>query len=82
MIARVCIETGRWSFEDLCELVHPAFAALTGFINASMCVGCAAAYLMVAGQVYQAGGVLVCVCVCVCVCVLWLEIRNKQIRVA
>ncbi|CAJ1337307.1 unnamed protein product, partial [Effrenium voratum] len=53
MIARVCIETGRWSFEDLCELVHPAFAALTGFINASMCVGCAAAYLMVAGQVYQ-----------------------------
>mmetsp|Transcript_77715 Transcript_77715/g.95207 ORF Transcript_77715/g.95207 Transcript_77715/m.95207 type:complete len:464 (-) Transcript_77715:451-1842(-) len=53
MIAMASIETQRWSFEDVCEeLFHPAMSLFTGFINACVCLGSAAGYLIVCGQVF------------------------------
>ena len=53
MISIASIETQRWSFEDVCEeLFHPAMSLFTGFINACVCLGSAAGYLIVCGQVF------------------------------
>jgi amino acid permease len=55
MIGDACITTGRWSFEDITEELFSApFAFFTGFVNASYCIFCAAAYLVVFGQAFQA----------------------------
>ncbi|CAJ1457473.1 unnamed protein product [Effrenium voratum] len=54
MIANASVETGCWSYEDICEeLFHPAMSLLTGFINVCNCLGSAAGYLIVCGQVFQ-----------------------------
>jgi len=54
MLAEASITTQRWSFEDICdELFHPALAIWTGFINVCNCLGGAAGYLIVCGQVFQ-----------------------------
>jgi len=54
MIAEASIETQRWCFEDICEeLFHPAMAIWTGFINLCNCLGSAAGYLIVCGQVFK-----------------------------
>lgn len=54
MIGEAALETRRWSFEDICEeLFHPVVSFITGFINASSCLGSATAYLIIAGQVFQ-----------------------------
>ena len=54
MIANASVETGCWSYEDICEeLFHSAMSLLTGFINVCNCLGSAAGYLIVCGQVFQ-----------------------------
>jgi len=54
MIAEASIATQRWSFEDISEeLFHPALAIWTGFINVCNCLGSAAGYLIVCGQVFK-----------------------------
>ncbi|CAJ1366708.1 unnamed protein product [Effrenium voratum] len=54
MIANASVETGCWSYEDICEeLFHPAMSLFTGFINVCNCLGSAAGYLIVCGQVFQ-----------------------------
>merc|ERR1719291_116861 len=54
MIARASIDTGCWSYEDICEeLFHPAMSLLTGFVNVCNCLGSGAGYLIVCGQVFQ-----------------------------
>jgi len=54
LIAKACVSTNRWSFEDISdELLHPALALWTGFVNASSCLGSAAGYLIVCGQVFS-----------------------------
>jgi len=54
MIAKASIQTGRWSYEDISdELMHPAMSYLTGCINSCNCIGAAAGYLIVCGQVFQ-----------------------------
>lgn len=54
MITEASISTHSWSFEDICdELFHPSMAIWTGFINVCNCLGAAAAYLIVCGQVFQ-----------------------------
>jgi len=54
LIARASIDTGCWSYEDLCEdLFHPALSLLTGAINVCNCLGSGAGYLIVCGQVFQ-----------------------------
>jgi len=54
LIARASIDTGCWSYEDICdELFHPGFSLLTGFINVCNCLGSGAGYLIVCGQVFQ-----------------------------
>jgi amino acid permease len=54
LIAKACVSTNRWSFEDISEeLLHPALALWTGFLNAANCLGCAASYLIVCGQVFS-----------------------------
>ena len=56
MIANASVETGCWSYEDICEeLLHPAMSLFTGFINVCNCLGAAAGYLIVCGQVFQVG---------------------------
>ncbi|CAK0819981.1 unnamed protein product [Prorocentrum cordatum] len=53
LIAKACVSTNRWSFEDIIdELLHPALALWTGFVNAANCLGSAAGYLIVCGQVF------------------------------
>jgi len=53
MIANASVSTKRWSYEDICEeLFHPAFSFFTGFLNVCNCIGSAAAYLIVCGQVF------------------------------
>ncbi|CAK9112344.1 unnamed protein product [Durusdinium trenchii] len=53
MISVASIETKKWSFEDVCEeLFHPVMAIVTGFMNACVCLGSAAGYLIVCGQVF------------------------------
>lgn len=53
MISTASIETQRWSFEDICEeLFHPAMSFFNGFVNVCNCLGAAATYLIVCGQVY------------------------------
>jgi len=53
LIAKACVSTNRWSFEDISdELLHPALALWTGFVNAANCLGSAAGYLIVCGQVF------------------------------
>jgi amino acid permease len=53
MIADASVSTKRWSYEDICEeLFHPAFSFFTGFLNVCNCIGSAAAYLIVCGQVF------------------------------
>ncbi|CAJ1432146.1 unnamed protein product [Effrenium voratum] len=54
MIANASVETGCWSYEDICdELFHPSMSIFTGFINVCNCLGSAAGYLIVCGQVFQ-----------------------------
>jgi len=54
MIAEASIATQRWSFEDISEeLFHPAMSIWTGFVNVCNCLGAAAGYLIVCGQVFQ-----------------------------
>lgn len=54
MIADASISTKCWSYEDICEdLFHPAMSFATGLINVCNCLGAAAAYLIVCGQVFQ-----------------------------
>eukprot|EP00930_Biecheleria_cincta_P101518 TRINITY_DN93160_c0_g1_i1.p1 TRINITY_DN93160_c0_g1~~TRINITY_DN93160_c0_g1_i1.p1 ORF type:complete len:485 (+),score=62.60 TRINITY_DN93160_c0_g1_i1:71-1456(+) len=54
MITEASISTSSWSFEDICDdLFHPSMAIWTGFINVCNCLGAAAAYLIVCGQVFQ-----------------------------
>jgi len=54
MISRASIDTGCWSYEDICEeLFHPAMSMLTGFVNVCNCLGSGAGYLIVCGQVFQ-----------------------------
>jgi len=54
MIAEASISTQSWSFEDICEeLFHPAMSIWTGFINVCNCLGSAAGYLIVCGQVFK-----------------------------
>ncbi|CAK9112378.1 unnamed protein product [Durusdinium trenchii] len=53
MISVASIETKKWSFEDVCEeLFHPVMSIFTGFMNACVCLGSAAGYLIVCGQVF------------------------------
>ena len=53
MISVASVETKSWSFEDLCEkLFHPSMSFLTGFMNTCNCLGAAAGYLIVCGQVF------------------------------
>jgi len=53
MIASAAIATKSWSFEDICEeLFHPVMSFVTGFINVCNCLGAAAGYLIVCGQVF------------------------------
>mmetsp|Transcript_53147 Transcript_53147/g.113505 ORF Transcript_53147/g.113505 Transcript_53147/m.113505 type:complete len:464 (+) Transcript_53147:89-1480(+) len=54
MIARASVQTQRWSYEDIGEeLFHPAMSMLTGFMNVCNCLGSAAGYLIICGQVFQ-----------------------------
>lgn len=54
MISRASIDTGCWSYEDICEDVfHPSMSFLTGAINVCNCLGSGAGYLIVCGQVFQ-----------------------------
>jgi len=54
LIAKACVSTNRWSFEDISdELLHPALALWTGFLNSANCLGSAASYLIVCGQVFS-----------------------------
>jgi len=54
MIAKASIDTGCWSYEDLCEeLFHPAMSLFTGLINVCNCMGSGAGYLIVCGQIFQ-----------------------------
>ncbi|CAK0902727.1 unnamed protein product [Prorocentrum cordatum] len=54
MIGEASIATGRWSFEDISdELFHPAVAVVTGLIQSANCIGAAAAYLIICGQIFQ-----------------------------
>merc|ERR1712039_755795 len=54
MIARASIDTGCWSYEDICEdLFHPSMSFLTGAVNVCNCLGSGAGYLIVCGQVFQ-----------------------------
>merc|ERR1719277_58659 len=54
MIARASIDTGCWSYEDICEEVfHPSMSFLTGAVNVCNCLGSGAGYLIVCGQVFQ-----------------------------
>lgn len=53
LIAKASVATGRWSFEDVSEeLLHPSLALWTGIVNTLNCLGAAAAYLIVCGQVF------------------------------
>ena len=53
MISVASVETKSWSFEDLCEsLFHPSMSFITGFMNTCNCLGAAAGYLIVCGQVF------------------------------
>ena len=53
MIAIASMETKKWSFEDVCEeLFHPVMSLFTGFMNVCVCLGSAAGYLIVCGQVF------------------------------
>lgn len=52
MISVASIATKRWGFEDVCEeLFHPGMSLFTGFMNVCNCLGAAAGYLIVCGQV-------------------------------
>eukprot|EP00425_Heterocapsa_triquetra_P004037 CAMPEP_0195061412 /NCGR_PEP_ID=MMETSP0448-20130528/8349_1 /TAXON_ID=66468 /ORGANISM="Heterocapsa triquestra, Strain CCMP 448" /LENGTH=496 /DNA_ID=CAMNT_0040091973 /DNA_START=81 /DNA_END=1572 /DNA_ORIENTATION=- len=54
MIARASIETGCWSYEDICdELFHPVMSLFTGFMNVCNCLGSAVVYLIVCADVFQ-----------------------------
>lgn len=54
MIAEASIATKSWSFEDISEeLFHPAMSLWTGFVNVCNCLGAAAGYLIVCGQVFK-----------------------------
>jgi amino acid permease len=54
MIGEASIATGLWSFEDICdELFHPSLSIVTGLIQSSNCLGAAAAYLIICGQIFQ-----------------------------
>jgi len=53
MIGEASIATGLWSFEDICdELFHPSLSIVTGLIQSSNCLGAAAAYLIICGQIF------------------------------
>merc|ERR1712176_1010559 len=53
MIAQASVETKCASFEDICEeLFHPILSVWTGVINTCNCLGAAASYLIVCGQVF------------------------------
>ncbi|CAE7553410.1 slc38a6 [Symbiodinium sp. CCMP2592] len=52
-IATACIATGCFSYEDLCdELLHPAMAIFTGFMNTVNCIGSGVGYLILCGQLF------------------------------
>lgn len=54
MIGEASIATGCWSFEDICEeLFHPALSIVTGLVQSCNCLGAAAAYLIICGQIFQ-----------------------------
>jgi len=53
-IARASIDTGCWSYEDLCEdLFHPALSLFTGAMQVGNCLGSGAGYLIVCGQIFH-----------------------------
>ncbi|CAK8992262.1 Vacuolar amino acid transporter 5 [Durusdinium trenchii] len=53
MISVASIETKKWGFEDVSEeLFHPVMSLFTGFMNVCNCLGAAAGYLIVCGQVF------------------------------
>jgi len=53
MIAQASVETKCKSFEDICEeLFHPCMSIWTGFINVCNCIGAAASYLIVCGEIF------------------------------
>ena len=53
-IARACVATRCWSYEDVCdELFHPAMSLLTSSVNVCNCLGAGAGNLIVCGQVFQ-----------------------------
>lgn len=53
MISVASVATKSYSFEDLCEsLFHPSMSFVTGFMNTCNCLGSAAGYLIVCGQVF------------------------------
>jgi len=53
MIAETSVSIKRWSFEDICEeLCFVPMAFFTGLVNALNCLGAAASYLIVCGQVF------------------------------
>jgi len=54
MIAEASVVTKCWSFEDISEeLFFPAMSIWTGFVNVCNCLGAAAGYLIVCGQVFK-----------------------------
>jgi len=54
MIGEASIATGCWSFEDISDqLFHPSLSLVTGLIQSCNCLGAAAAYLIICGQIFQ-----------------------------
>jgi len=54
MIGEASIATGCWSFEDISDqLFHPSLSIVTGLIQSCNCLGAAAAYLIICGQIFQ-----------------------------